>query len=353
MISKVNIRTICKNSTELWHRVRWSSTGGSVVCPYCGETHIYNLSDGRYKCRKCRKRFSDRTGTILQNSKVSVTIWLIAIFKFAACKECSAIDLMNECGVNYKTAYSILQKLRFLVGKDKVVLEGILKIDEAYIGAEWKNVHLRKKMTYMKKNGYLDIHNRYTKRSLLQAVSAKKSHILSIIDVNNKTRLIHCPNPITKDTIRYIIKTTNATGIISDESKLYTGLDIPVYQSNHSGHTFTTKEGYTSNACENRFSWTKRKLDGVYSSVSEKYLQLYLWQRQWQVNHSGDVDDKFYALCKLATKHRVRTIDIRTFDYKKKFPKSRRTIEEEQAKELLKSCSIISSVTDKYGRVYK
>lgn len=350
----LNVPYIVRHADELWHKIRWGETG--VVKCVCGCDKIYRLSDGRYKCAECGKIFSDRSGTLLHHSKLGVEIWLIGIFKFACCKECSAMDLMRECGVNYKTAYMMLQKLRYVAGKEEILLDGIVRIDEAYIGAEWHNVHFNKKMQYMRSNGFIDKDSkRYTKHQLLRAVSAKKFHTLSLTDEHNRTRVIHTPNPVSKEIIKSIIFNgiNNITAIVSDESNLYKNIGIPVYQSCHSKRVFMTENGMTSNIAENHFSWTKRKWNGVYTHTSEKYLQLYLNQRQWHFNcMSLSVDERFYKLVGLCQNNVVRNKDIYDFDYTEGFPKSRRKMEEELSHAVAHN-PFVESVEDRYGRKYK
>lgn len=355
MKAKYNIPYISEHRDEIWHEIRWSTTNGVPTCS-CGCDSLYILKDGRYKCKHCGKVFSDKSGTLLHHSKLPLDKWLLAIFTFANLTECSAIDLQKAIGVNYKTSYMVLQKLRYLVGKGEVNLNGVIRIDEAYIGAEWKNVHMRKKFAYMKNNGFMDKDaKRYEKKQLLQAVSAKKYHILSITDEYNVTRIVHTPNPITKEIIKQIIfdSKNHITGVISDESHLYKGIGIPVEQSNHSEHVFMTASGTTSNVCENRFSWVKRKWNGVYTHTSEKYLQLYLNQRQFHHNNSGkSVDDRFEDLLRLCMGNRVTCKMITKFDYKAAFPIGRREKEERMCKDVVGHLPFVT-LTDRYGRTYK
>lgn len=350
----LNIPKIVRNADSIWFEIRWSTTNGIPTCT-CGCNELYHLGDGRYKCKKCGKVFSDKSGTLLHHSKLPIEKWLLAIFTFSSMKECSAIDLQKAIGVNYKTAYMILQKLRYVVGKGELSLEGVVRIDEAYIGAEWKNVHFNRKMDYMRSNGFIEAKaKKYTKEQLLRAVSAKKYHILSLTDEHNTTRLIHTPNPVTKKIIQQILFSENnrVTEIITDESQLYKNIGIPVYQSNHSKHIFVTANGRTSNICENRFSWFKRKWNGIYTHTSEKYLQLYLNQRQFHFNNKDkSVDERFYALLGLCVSTNVTCRDIINYDYLSFFPQSRRQREKEVIEDVLQ-CPFINAVEHSYGKRY-
>ena len=57
---------ICK---EFLAQQRW---GGDVVCPICGKHHCKQRFDGRYRCDRCKHNFSVISGTIFENTKVSL-----------------------------------------------------------------------------------------------------------------------------------------------------------------------------------------------------------------------------------------------------------------------------------------
>ena len=67
---------ICK---EFLAQQRW---GGDVVCPICGKHHCKQRFDGRYRCDRCKHNFSVISGTIFENTKVSLRKWFIAMYLF-------------------------------------------------------------------------------------------------------------------------------------------------------------------------------------------------------------------------------------------------------------------------------
>lgn len=293
-MEQISLEFIIKESDLIWRKIRWRD---GIRCS-CGCSEYYQLSDGRYKCKECGKIFSDTTGTLLHHSKLEKWKWLWCIYKMSSSKGISNIELAKDLSVNVKTAWLLQQKVRYCMKQDYFNLEGIIRMDEAYIGG-WSDMHFGRKMKFMREHNFLSDDNRYTKSEICAAVSYKKFHIVSMVDNNGLTKIIHTPNPITKDIIRQIVNKhcTNTELLITDESKLYNGLNIPVEQSNHSKHVYMTSGGHTSNPCENRFSWVKRKWNGIYTHTSEKYLQLYLNQMTWSVNHKDlSKTDKFYSL---------------------------------------------------------
>ena len=57
---------------------RW---GTEPVCPHCGDTHIYPVSDSMgFKCAGCKKHFSVRTGTVMECSGLPLQTWLLAFY---------------------------------------------------------------------------------------------------------------------------------------------------------------------------------------------------------------------------------------------------------------------------------
>ena len=65
---------ICK---EFLAQQRW---GDDVVCPICGKHHCKQRFDGRYRCDRCKHNFSVISGTIFENTKVSLRKWFIAMY---------------------------------------------------------------------------------------------------------------------------------------------------------------------------------------------------------------------------------------------------------------------------------
>ncbi|ANY83606.1 hypothetical protein BB934_35715 (plasmid) [Microvirga ossetica] len=129
-----------ERTAKKWFRqARWPETDGEPYCPHCGNLRCYEMSRERFKCsaKECKAVFTVTSGTAFAWRKLPFKKMLMAIW-FAAnsVKGKAALQLSRELGVQYKTAWVLLMKLREVVAsrRDKMVLEGEVEIDGKYAG---------------------------------------------------------------------------------------------------------------------------------------------------------------------------------------------------------------------------
>jgi transposase-like protein len=93
------------------------------VCPHCDSTEAYALNGregsknpvprGVYKCKKCRKKFTFRVGTIFEDSKVPLSRWLMAIHLMTSSKKgVSSHKIARDCGITQKSAWFLNHRIR-------------------------------------------------------------------------------------------------------------------------------------------------------------------------------------------------------------------------------------------------
>lgn len=89
------------------------------VCPHCGgDERIGKFAGkstriGTYKCYQCRKPFTVKVGTIFEDSKVPMHIWLRAIYLIVGSKKgISSNQLHRTLGVTLKTAWFMSHRIR-------------------------------------------------------------------------------------------------------------------------------------------------------------------------------------------------------------------------------------------------
>jgi transposase-like protein len=115
-------------------RLRWPDT---FVCPRCGGTRAWWLSEGRFRCAGCRGKTSVTAGTIFADTRLPLKTWFAACWYVTSQKPgVSALGLRRVLGLgSYETAWSLLHKLRrAMVGPGRDRLAGEVEVDESYVG---------------------------------------------------------------------------------------------------------------------------------------------------------------------------------------------------------------------------
>ncbi len=127
---------------------RWH---GKPVCPHCGGVENI-VSDPRprhyrHKDKDCRKRFTATTGTCMHATKRPLQDWIYALYSVVtARKGVSALQMSKELGVQYRTAWHMLHRIREACGRGDFTLTETVEVDETYIGGLEKNKHESKKL---------------------------------------------------------------------------------------------------------------------------------------------------------------------------------------------------------------
>ncbi len=136
-------------TAEQWFEdVRWSDV---ICCPRCGcygmISECPNRKPQAYWCGDCRKRFSVRTGTVLECSHVSYQKWAIAIYlHLSSLKGVSSMKLHRDLRVTQKTAWFMAHRIRAAWSDQRPLRSKIAEIDEAYFGGKERNKHADRKL---------------------------------------------------------------------------------------------------------------------------------------------------------------------------------------------------------------
>ena len=113
---------------------RWPD---GFVCPACGKGRFAALKSRPrlYECLDCGRQTSITAGTAMHRSKLPLTTWFWAAHLMTTHSNgMSALQLQDQLGVTYKTAWLLTQKLRCsMLDPDREPLEGVVEIDQAEI----------------------------------------------------------------------------------------------------------------------------------------------------------------------------------------------------------------------------
>ena len=129
--------------------IRWPD---GAVCPHCESTNVQcgakhpNMS---YRCRKCRKFFSVRTGTVMQNSNLGAQKWVIAAYMLTTnLKGDSSMKLHRDLDITQKSAWHLAHRIRETWDRGERLFGDPVEVDETYIGGKRKNMpnHVRKEL---------------------------------------------------------------------------------------------------------------------------------------------------------------------------------------------------------------
>ena len=139
-----------KKAEKWFEDQRWPN--GERYCPDCGSLNTAKATHPKmpYRCRDCRKFFSVRKGTVMQDSKVGYQKWAFCLYLTAtSLKGVSSMRIYREIGVTQKTAWHLMHRIRegFNTNPDsRLRFPGPVEIDEAYFGGKESNKHKDRKL---------------------------------------------------------------------------------------------------------------------------------------------------------------------------------------------------------------
>ena len=145
-------------SAEAWFvGLRWPD---GIACHYCGSANVQTDCQHKtmpFRCREkeCGKRFSVRSGTVMQSSKLGFQVWAVATYlMMTGLKGVSSMKLHRDLNVTQKTAWHLAHRLReALTGTSDVPFAGPVEADETFVGGKAKNMHADKRANLTGRGG--------------------------------------------------------------------------------------------------------------------------------------------------------------------------------------------------------
>ena len=239
---------------------RWPN---GFECPHCHGKRFCKLSNGRYQCAECHHQTSVTAGTFLHRSHVSLVVWFQAIYLVTQDKRgISATQLAFMVGVNYKTAWLMLKKIRTaMFQRDaKYLLDGIVEMDDAYIGGP----------TVGKKRG--------------RGTEKAKFFVALSLDEQRHPRFLKLSvtENLQKDTVRAFAESSIEKGSVveSDGYRSY----IPALTSFEHHHKKYDPDSGMLKWMHTMIGNVKNAILGTYHGLPKKYLNLYFAEQCYRFN---------------------------------------------------------------------
>jgi transposase-like protein len=134
-----------ENASNFLMQLRWPN---GVECPNCdGREVSYLFTRHLWKCKACKKQFSVKVGSIMEDSPISLDRWLAAIWLIANAKNgISSCELARSLGMTQKSAWFVLHRIRKAMQNGSLTkMSGEVEVDNTFIGGKARNMHFSKR----------------------------------------------------------------------------------------------------------------------------------------------------------------------------------------------------------------
>ena len=197
---------------------RWPN---GVTCPKCGSSNVLFLE--KYERWHCREKhdapqFTLKTGTIFEDSPISLSKWLTAMWQIVNCKNgISSYEVHRMIGITQKSAWFMDHRIRLALGIGHTTqMTGECEADETFIGGKARNMHMDVK-----------------KRRITGSGPTDKTAVMGILERGSKDKGTHSTVRTTvvtnrkKKTLQAEIKAHVQAGsaLYSDALLSYSGLE--------------------------------------------------------------------------------------------------------------------------------
>lgn len=274
LISTYNDEESCRTLLE---QLRWPN---GIACTKCGSIRVSRVT-GRdtFRCLDCAMHFSVRAGTVLQDSKLPLSKWLLATYMVAEAKKgISSNQLSRMLGVTYKTAWFVTHRIRGAMGQVGISdrpLTGVVEMDETLVGG---------KRHFPGRPGQPGTQAGYN-------THAGKTTVLGAVERGGEVRFRVSGNRGRK-TIKSFFEdevSDGAEAVFTDEWFAYRGIGIGDGDTRHETVNHSAKEyvrgDVHTNTVEGVWSLFKRGLVGTHHQLSVKHLPAYLNETAFKYNN--------------------------------------------------------------------
>lgn len=282
---------------EFLEQQRWN---GNVISPFDSSSKVWKCKGHKYMCANTGKYFNVKTGTLFDNTKISLQKWFIAIWLLTSHKKgVSSMQLGRDLGITHKSAWFLSQRIRncFCL-PDEPMMDGPVEVDETFVGGKNINRHKNKKVKYSQGRSYKD-----------------KTPVFGMLQRGG--RLMACVVPDTSaHSIQPIIfkNLKMFSYIISDEWNAYRGLSKYYFHDivRHGIKEYVNMDNPSThtNTIEGFWGIFKRGMKGIYNSVSRKHMQKYVDEFVFRYNTRKESESERFCLFLCNICRRLKYADL-------------------------------------------
>lgn len=236
-------------------------------CPYCGSTNVQTGAKHKtmpYRCREkeCAKRFSVRTKTPMESSKLGFQVWAIALYQVTTnLKGVSSMKLHRDLGITQRSAWFLAHRLREAWKDHGTQFAGPVEVDETYIGGKRKN------MSNAKRKELAGTGRGAVGKAVVVGARDRATNKVSAALVRGTDMA----------SLQGFIAARAADGakVYTDEHSSYAGMRFEHEAVNHSAGEYVRGQAHT-NGIESFWATLKRAHKGTFHHFSVKHLDRYV-----------------------------------------------------------------------------
>lgn len=286
------------NASNFLSQLRWPN---GVECPECSGRELSYLSTRRlWKCKACKKQFSVKVGSLMEDSPIGLDKWLAAIWLIANAKNgISSYEIHRALGVTQKTAWFLLHRIRKAMQNGSFgKLSGHVEVDETFIGGKARNMHksvLAKRVAQFAtpRTG----RNQTTGKIAVMGLLERHGEVRAMVVDGTKRRHLHG---------KVLERVEAGANVYTDALRSYNQLGDEFMHGviNHA-EKYVDGQIHT-NSMENFWSLLKRSIKGTYVSVEPFHLFRYLDEQTFRFNTRKGTDaDRFVKAAAALTGKRL------------------------------------------------
>ena len=272
---------------QFFAQLRWGNDGRQT-CPKCGtiNRHQFVRVRRQWRCKDCGHTFSVTSGTILADHKLPLKILLQAVLLFVVqVKGVSACQMSRVLGVTYKTAFTLLHKLReaLVAQRDASPLKDHVQVDGGHFSGRRRKPRKKPEKQYdplRKKTppSFPPFHRNRRIIMVLREVypekgtGARRTIVSIAMGENEEAALGLARRYIEKDAL-----------VMTDESPAYASY-AALFDHKTVNHSmeFSTDEGVNNNQAESYFTRARRMVLGQLHRITPKYMFDYANEIAWR-----------------------------------------------------------------------